>query len=315
LADLFPSLAANIIPRLGQSPSLPGGFRGWLQTGAYQVDTASTQKQLSLTVTKEQEFVHYISYDFERFSLSSRESYSISLLEKTVHNLTAWPLLKLYYSAFFAAHAIMRSQGYGIVKIESDQTNYLNSIISITMPQYVPLSPGMYLYEIKTENSSAQLSVSLKPNSAGKGVHENFWFLFSETLTELAAESIRKSQPEANTYLAGVHELTSAISADSNRRGIWYSAIRNELNYQHKHDAWFPLKKASKSIAALENQGITSSNRHQLNTSKEKDPILAFANLSRYLACLNIELSEFIATRSTVGGAFGQKWRRISEQI
>jgi len=183
------------------------------------------------------------------------------------------------------------------------------------MPQYTQLSPGLYLYRIESHLPSGQIDVNLEPTSSGRGVHDSFWYLFCEILNDLAAESIRKSQPDANTFLAGANEVADAISNDSANRGIWYSAIRNEINYQHKHEVWFPLKRRAKALIALGDQRIIDSSSYQLNISKKKDPLAAFTNLSRFLACLNIELSDFIAQRSTIGGAFGQKWRRISEQI
>jgi len=98
------------------------------------------------------------------------------------HKLAGWPLLKLYYSAFFAAHAITRSQGSGVVKLEKRQTAHLNSILSLIAPEASGISPGMFVYKTMQSTETGRLSVIMEPARTDGGVHESFWKHFCEFL-------------------------------------------------------------------------------------------------------------------------------------
>lgn len=261
------------------------------------------------------ELVRYISFDFERFALASRESLVVACSEKTLHNLAGWPLLKLYYSAFFAAHAIMRSQGTGVVKIERAHAQHVNQLLTIFEPDHTSIAPGMYLYSILPSMETGSLSVVLTPLKDRGGVHQTFWRLFCDLLQDAASAVAQRDGPNAADFIAGAAEVSDAIKLGGYRSVVWFSAVRNEINYQHRHSTWFPLKKDGKVLSALDGVGPASSNTVRFDISKAKDPIAAFANTSRYLALLNIEVADYIAKRSTAGGSFGQKWRRFVHQL
>jgi hypothetical protein len=313
VADLTSSLTSGTLPRLGQSRAKEGGFRNWLSQGLYHVLGYSSDSHLELQITDLQQFVEHISFDFERFSLSSRESFYIAFAEKESHNLAGWPLLKLYYSAFFAAHAIMRSQGGGIVKVEREHASHVNSILTIANPGAAVIRPGMYSYKVIRSRSGVPPVLQLEPAGIYGGVHESFWKNFCAYLEEESAQAVFRGDASASDYSLGVYELSNALIEGA--RGVWLSSVRNEINYQHGYGAWFPLRKGAEAFKAIDNESFSASNSFRMDISKEKSPLTAFTNISRYLACLNIEVSDYIASRSTAGYAFGQKWRRLVEQV
>ena len=102
---------------------------------------------------------------------------------------------------------------------------------------------------------------------------------------------------------------------DGGSNGVWLSAIRNEINYQQKYETWFPLHRKCPSLEALNCNVYSESSSIRLDNSKSRRPILAFVNITKYIANLSIEVANYVANRSTIGGAFGQKWRRFQEQI
>lgn len=315
MADLTPSLVARLLPGLCSNTALPDGFTGWLIRGTYQLLPVEGKREIELSRPGVDEFVRYTSHDFERFSLSSKETLTVARVEKERFNLVIWPLLKLYYSAFFGAHAIMRSQGRGLVYLGRQQVDHLNALLSIVAPQFEQLSVSAYAYEYGRSQSTGERSINLRPIRNAKGAHETFWRLFCAFLRESADQATRERSANSNQFLLGANELVGAIRGNASQTSIWLSTIRNQINYQHKHDTWFPIRSRAESLRSLEFGADLNSSSVRFDISTEQSPLRSFANTARYIAFLSAEVSEHIAERSTVGGSFGQKWRRLNAQI
>jgi hypothetical protein len=314
MADLFPSLSTIVLPRLGQNPSISDGIRSWMIHGAYQASRSSNQSEVILENIYTDEIINYISFDYERFAFSSLESFCISSLESKSLQLAGWPLLKMYYSAFFAAHAIMRGLGRGVVKIEKKQSEAIEQILQVMTGSAQGFMPGMYLYRMYSD-STGRVKLSLKPHNEKGGVHESFWKSFVEFLEEVSESAVQNNFPDASTLLSGVAEISPMMKKDPRRGSVWFSSLRNEINYQHKHGVWFPLGKSKALNSEISNMSLSSSSSIRLDISREKSPISAFMSCSRYLSCLNWEIADFIAARSSSPKAFGSKWRNLKNKL
>jgi hypothetical protein len=315
LADLVTSLTLDLLPRLGQEPAAKEGFRDWLLNGTYRLEGVSDGIGVEFQNFDLKEFVRYVAFDFERFSLSSRESFAIARAETVTYNLAGWPLLKLYYSAFFAAHAILRSQGGGIVKLDRRHARHLNSVLDILSPGSDLMSPGMFAYTTERSPETGRLVVALKPAPKGGGVHEDFWTYFCSFLEARAEKALEKGAANAAEFISGASEISAAIKDGGIGTSAWFSGVRNEINYQHKYDVWFPLRRDGKVLGIVNGVQLADSNSIRMDVSKRRHPVAAFSKVAQYLACLSYEISETVAKRSTAGRAFGQKWRRIVEQV
>ena len=62
-------------------------------------------------------------------------------------------------------------------------------------------------------------------------------------LSNRAKLAIQNGEPDANQFLSGVTDLVDVISQGGLGTSSWISSYRNEVNYQHLYDVWFPLKK------------------------------------------------------------------------
>lgn len=310
-------LCLGLLPRLGQEPALKSGFQDWLVSKPFTPKKISLGLGLSLERVNMMDFVRATNYDFERFSLSSFESCSIFLLEKEKYGVISWPLLKVYYSGFFAAHTLMRSRGSGLVRLGRREVDFLNNVGSVYDPTIGRLNPGYHLYSVErlASNSIGEITLNLVPYVGGKGAHETFWTLFCDFLRQEAQWAMKSEQADAQDFFVLSNELIDAICDDSGNGGIWLSKIRNEINYQHGHQVWFPMDKKSKGLRAFDPGSIPTLLTSRLDISKSKDSVSAFLNTSLYLSGVSKTVSEFVAERSTVGAAFGQKWRRLSEKL
>lgn len=315
MGDIVPSLKLGLLPRLGQEPAIDEGFRSWVLSGAYQPTAWNSNTVIALEVADAGKLVRHISFDFERFALASMESFSVAYAEWKDYHLAGWPLLKLYYAAFFSAHSIMRSQGSGVVKLERPHTDYLNNIVSLLQLDAPSVCPGMYQYKTESSPTTGRLVVLLEPTPQDCGVHEGFWKLFCKFLMDGATKAVHIRAANANEYLAGADEICGAIRHGSSNSGIWFSMVRNEINYQHKYETWFPVRKRALAIGALKSAQANRLSVLPTRDTKTKDPIGAFVNTSKYLACLNTDLADFVAQRSNSGQSFGHKWKRIVAQL
>ncbi|MGO4451767.1 hypothetical protein AB4Y96_22840 [Phyllobacterium sp. TAF24] len=306
------SLTGALLPRLGQELAAVGGIKSFLETAVYQISFSKNGvAEIELSRFNNAELIRYISFDFERFSLASLETFSIYIMENKESNLIGWPLLKLYYSAFFSAHAIIRSQGAGVVNFDADDLRNINNLIKIHDASQAGLLPGTYVYQIERNTSPI---LTLKPMAEKGGVHEAFWKYFIKYIEAAAEDATLKKQPDATQFVAGAKEVADAIKLGS-RSSVWISAMRNEINYQHKYGVWYPLKKGDYIQKTLRDFGLIDSSTVRFDYSKTNEPLNAFASISRYLSCLNYEIGKYLAERSVSTKGFGGKWRRMNAAL
>jgi hypothetical protein len=303
VTDLIGNIKAISLPRLGQMPPIKGGVKQWLVNEPYFASLDTTGTIANLRISSFEKFIQYISYDYGRFALSSWESYYSSSLESERFNLVSWPLLKNYYAAFFAAHALMRATGGGVMRIEREQAVTISQIIALQTNTAYCLKSGTYQYEL-TESSAGLVSMALYPHTSGSGVHEGFWRAFAEYLDNKSSAAIQQRNVGAADFVAAVAELAPSIKG-------WFSARRNEINYQHAYGVWYPVVNSRSVNESLRNVRKFPSGSLDAGSDKSSE-IQRFVAVSRYLSCLNAELADYIAARSTSKNAFGVQWRKFA---
>jgi hypothetical protein len=186
-------------------------------------------------------------------------------------------------------------------------------IYGLTAPS---LSPGMYWIAISDgpQSTPGEVSLSIKPYSnRGSGVHEAFWKDFCSFVNDEAARAVNMGLPDASDFVALSVDLSDAL-LKGGASSSWLSEIRNNINYQHAYDLWIPYKRSSEGYKCLSRISDSPITQVRLDLSKTKRPVAAFINVALYVTNLSLNVSEFVAQRSTDGGTFGQKWRRL-EQI
>lgn len=125
---LSAALIRRLLPQLSADTPRPEGLRTWIQTGSFYLGPGTIADEILLLNITLTELVPFISFDFERFALSSFESVLHLAPEAMGPKALGWPLARLYYSAFFGAHAIMRATGQAVLRLESSQATRLSQI-------------------------------------------------------------------------------------------------------------------------------------------------------------------------------------------
>lgn len=316
MGELASILCTGLLPGLGQQPASDGGLKQWIVDSTYVPESSRDGDGVILSRAVAAPFVRAVSFDFERFALAAKESHAMAVLEWEKYPAIGWPLLKLYYAGFFSAHAIMRSRGAGVVRLDSAQINHVNNLLSLHGISSSKLSTGTLTFRRLRGplDAANELSIALKAEQSGKGVHDSFWREFCNFLETEAAESIEKGEPDSQSFLGLATELKEAVRSGEGSVA-WLSYIRNSINYQHKYETWLPTRRSSEAYKSMAAASRPSGKAIQLNVSKTKTPIKAFIHISCYLADINNEIGDYVSVRSSAGKAFGQKWRNVSERL
>lgn len=299
-----------LLPQLGDAGAGVANLHEWFRSG--RLSSAEYQNNTwHLETYSNSELYQAFTPDFQRFSFSSFETYSLANLERDHCFSVGWPLLKLYYSAFFAAHAMTRATGNGQVNLNRGDVEKVNDYLSL-VGRDDRLDAGTYNISIKEGSRNNYLV--LKASTGGGGVHDGFWRYFCEYLGDLATEAVTDALPSASDFLRETNTLSSCIQ-DSSRSGVWFSATRNAINYRHEYECWLPNSKKSEVRKLIFPSGTGDPDTMEASLNVRDNELSRLINLSSYLAGLNYH--NILKVKGEVSGnsQFSQRWKRLETAI
>jgi len=313
--SLSSAIVRRALPRIGEYVPRSGGLRSWVQSGSFYIDNSSIEGKIILSNASLNEINEYFMFDYERFALACWESFSISKDEFLAQRLLGWPLIKLYYSAFFGAHSIMRVAGEAVFRIEKDQAERLFDLVSIFVaaPAF-PVTAGTY-HARTIQNADRTLSVVLTKLVDTGGAHDGFWKIFSNYLDNIAQEAIARKLPDATLVVSKIGEIRNITRAYGGSGGNWLSVIRNRINYAHDFGVWFPVKGSHPSLEDFKGMTFKGLDLVRLDINPGREPLKAFTSASQAIASLSFEISEQIAAQSEAATRFGSKWKRLRREL
>lgn len=244
MASLIPSLITGALPRLGVEPGYAGGFEKWL-SGATLVPRSDTQDAgvFRFSISDPEALIPYLAFDFERFSLAAAESFLRATQRPSgALSQAGWRLLELYYSAFFAAHAIIRSQGAGVAVIGATAADRIGEIAALYGSQMDTPKAGSWFYRVRLDEEDDAI-IELRSVRNGLGVHDAFWREFCAFVKMLANEAVQSGLPDSAEFLVGADEISGRIRVGGDGSASWLAKVRNEINYKQGHAAWYPEPK------------------------------------------------------------------------
>ena len=303
------ALIRRLLPHLSEDVPRLDGLRTWMENGSFYLGFGRTSDEILLQDVGLTELIPFISHDYERFALSSRESLVFCTPEATRPKAVGWPAAQLYYSAFFAAHAIMRATGQAVFRVEKSQAIRMSQIASLYVPN-LKIAAGTYCSRL-IQRPGLSVDMSLVELPEGGGAHDQFWKSFYIFIGELTAEVSARNEPEATTVLGETSELQSILSANGFKGGTWLSSIRNQIMYQHKYGVWFPFQKSeSEAVEYMRRPEIRDSSSIRRDHNTSKDPLLAFFACCHLIAAINRDLAKALCQRGKTQ-RFKQLWRRL----
>ncbi|GAB7216906.1 hypothetical protein [Dickeya oryzae] len=141
------------------------------------------------------------------------------------------------------------------------------------------------------------------------GSHEDTWSVLAELLIKVSREFLLDrnpvSQQKKQTFFNQMDELVKVMkSHPCHNRANWLSKLRNEVNYQHKHGAWYPHEK-SKNFRENVFHNLTAWNKSpNLKISDETHYIDKFTQTCTFLVSLVRELIYDISSRNADDDSF-----------
>ncbi|MPY24297.1 hypothetical protein [Shewanella sp. YLB-07] len=220
-------------------------LKAWVANGHYLMSKClvpvgknrATEFELRFQQT---EILHAsLANDSNRFAQAAIESmWSVGKVNKLPKS-TGWAAVQMYYSAFFAAHALLRVYGRACSQLEGDHVDKVFQIASATQLDggVSSIENGFYFSSI----SNNEITFSKLKDS-----HADTWSSFSKLLTWLIdnisnTTGLGKQKSEALTLISNIK---AALNMSGATKGNWPSRIRNKINYQHTHGVWYPYKGA-----------------------------------------------------------------------
>lgn len=229
-----------------------------------------------------------LANDCNRFAQAAIESmWCISKVERLPKS-TAWASIKMYYSAFFAAHALLRLFGRACTQLESHYVNAVyrvangtdmtGDVRSIENGFYIAVMKGQYIEYIKLKDS-----------------HADTWSSFYQLLNDIINDI--PSTSGLGEYKSDAIDLVSnikrSISQSGAHKGNWPSQLRNKINYQHSYGAWYPYKNAVHNQEAIlkKSDWLRDPKVFDLNTGK--DEITSLYNASNSILSLMYQIMKY----------------------
>lgn len=309
MLDLSAVLSRRLLPQLTEDSPKSEGIRSWITEGSFSVEAGPGTDSIKLRNITLTNLVPYIAYDYERLSLSSLESYLCCGTPHGQPRAISWPILKLYYSAFFAANAITRAVGRGQFRIEPQQAKRINELASLYSIS-LNVTTGNYNFSI-VENTDSTKDVLLEKARDSKGAHEQFWHYFYSFLSDLTLEVTTNKEPEASSIISEVSAIQRLLSARGSTYGTWLSSMRNEINYQHKHAVWFPYKDSSaNAVKIVKAMKVRESSSIRLDYDPSSENLEAFCACCEVIFALNADISNALG-RIKSAHRFSRLWDRL----
>jgi hypothetical protein len=315
MSALVAAIARRSLPALASSQPRQDGIGDWLTSGSFQIDGSSSPQRLLLRNIVQSEFITYQLFDFQRFALSSFETFAFCRTDPARPRALSWPLLKMYYAGFFGGHAIMRSTGQAIIRLETLQTNKIALLAQFACGPHFVMSPGTYHLRLK-QNPDLTLDVELSVLSETGGSHATFWRAFKTYLEELSIIVAKDGDPDANFIIGKISDLQSVLTGRGSSAGSWLSQIRNRINYRHDYGVWFPFGAPNSEVTYIGELNFRSLPNVRLDYDQRRQLIQAFCAGCLFTARLSYDVSNLlVATATNHRASFVRSWLRLQDDF
>ena len=271
---------------------------------AYIVDFDVATGRLGIDFGDSAPVVEALAATISRMACASFQTINAAVMESLEREALPWGLVKIYYAAFYAGHAIISVLGEACSYFDSTHTKKLRELaVAVGAAPTTSIAKG--LYRATAEDPPSRLQCASIGNSAG-GTHEQFWDVFGKRMSQASQDVLSGPLPIADAQ--AVFAKLDAMSVIIRRFGTfsWLSKIRNDVQYRHEHDVWFP-----KGLTARRRESLSRIaehwNRDPMNIHLSPGPhtydnvLRDFVTVSIFIIAVCHALLRKIADRSSVG--------------
>lgn len=229
------------------------GLAEWVRKGTYQITTPLHSDEFVLDIPSgDLSFQRSIAFDIARMGMAAFESIGDLHQHPILPKSLGWTVIKTYYSAFFAAHALLRTFGISLTQFDSAQINNVLQIAAVYGAMNDQrLSNGFYVCIFDAKSGK----LTCKHAGAQGGSHEVLWKFFLNSMSGFSNQILAIHGASANQQQAAakINELCSSLKHNGKNAGSWLSYVRNLTNYKHELGVWFPYSSRVKYYDDLPN--------------------------------------------------------------
>lgn len=211
-----------------------GGLSSWIdKNNTFLLRYNIIQKSFEISHFDKSELLYAIAYDCNRFAMAAVESLEYFNTKTILEQGIPWSIIRVYYSTYFAAHAIIRIFGRSSTYINQKQVRKLKD--RNLDNQHFNIQKGTCSFFFTEDN----ISITHYDNS-----HKALWNDFHSTLVYIK-QNIEKMTASSSIKLKIMEEIENIQKAIGNgdiAYSSWLSDFRNAVNYQHSHEVWYPTR-------------------------------------------------------------------------
>jgi hypothetical protein len=209
-------------------------------TIGYDLDFDDADESVIVDFRDSNFLVSALAADCCRFSFASFQTMSLVASEIMQRDSVAWSFVKLYYSAFYAGHALIRIFGEGCSFFDRQHASRLIEIgVALGRERSFNIESGLYRC-VLNQNSTA-LKCTRARGTVG-GAHEAFWGIFGNRI-QVISEAVLTGMLTRSDAQSVFAQLDAFKEIIRRRAGFsWLSATRNDLQYRHHFGVWFPAQ-------------------------------------------------------------------------
>lgn len=261
-------------------------FRGWIAKKNYEVLEFNGSKSFILKNQSHDLLLKALAFDANRMSSSAFETFHGITPEAKLPKSTGWLIIRSYYGAYFAAHAILRILGVSCSQLDFNEVRAIQDVSQLYIPKCSTVPESGY-YRCKYDFINQKIDFKHLDNS-----HKDVWFTFYKVLDELAdvGTSSNFLQDDKKLIIDFLMALRNGMSRNGKvNNGSWLSQVRNQVNYAHAAGAWFPYSKSAKLHADMFR--VTEVWRYSANTENltlhaNKDELLLYLSTCSTIVAL-----------------------------
>jgi hypothetical protein len=216
-------------------------IRAWIRNGTYQIYQPLETDGAVLSFTEASEIVEAYAGDCSRMSIAAFESIEGIHPSPRLPRSMAWMLVRSYYAAFFAAHAVLRVFGRSCTQLDGNSLSSIHEVADLFGQRNGKTLPkSIYSVRANADEGTVQLR---RLTSSDGGSHAAVWSELSDLLSELSEKILSGGGARATTQVvsAKLIEIRAATLGFTQTTG-WLSSMRNRVNYQLEFGAWFPYR-------------------------------------------------------------------------
>jgi len=182
-----------------------------------------------------------IGGDASRFASAALQT--ISMVERDVvdKDTFAWGIVKLYYSAFYAGHALIRLLGASCTYLDRSHISRVTALGAALgkMPGF-RIETGLYHCHV---NATSSGFVYERARGSVGGAHESFWEIFRQRIRDLMQAVLAGplDRTDADAVFGKLRSFDDILSTRGATAHGALSELRNNVQYRHSLGAWFPV--------------------------------------------------------------------------